>query len=165
MAGAHLLRARLEGVNLWLARLEGANLWSARMEGADLTKARLEGADLFLARMEGADLTKARMEGANLWSARMDARTSLAAAALRGAAARDVNWAYVEISAEQVNSIFGDASVTLPGGVTPGHADWPAHWPVWELPHGGDNDFHTQWRKWQADPAGYTPPDPPPDAE
>lgn len=104
------------------------------------------------------------MEGAELWRARMDAHTSLTAANLRGAAVRDVNWESVGISAEQVNSIFGDASVTLPGGVTPGHADWPAHWPVRALPpidQEGGPAFHTEWRKWQDNPAGYSPPPPP----
>jgi len=54
--------------------------------------------------------------------------------------------------------MFGDASVILPGGVTPGNPKWPAHWPTTDL----DFDFHTEWRRWQADPAHYTPPRPPP---
>ncbi|MCC5985793.1 MAG: hypothetical protein JJU42_15670 [Rhodobacteraceae bacterium] len=64
----------------------------------------------------------------------------------------------MKISTQQIASTFGDASVTLPGGVTPGHPDWPDHWPTWNLPHGGDHAFLTEWRKWQAAPDTYTPP-------
>ncbi len=163
MEGADLVEARMEGADLREARMEGAVLALARMEGAVLGGARMEGAVLGGARMEGANLEHTRMEEADLREARMDARTSLTAASLRGAAARDANWESIDISAEQVNSIFGDASVTLPGGVTPGHADWPAHWPVWALPFidpAGGPDFRTEWRKWQDDPAGYVPPPP-----
>ena len=167
LRGANLQRADMAAMrpDRSDAVFAGVVLDGARMQGAFLFRARMEGAVLFRARMEGADLREARMEGADLWKARMEG-VLLAGTSLRGAAARDVNWESVEISAEQVNSIFGDASVTLPGGLTPGHADWPAHWPVWELPlrdPDGDTDFRTEWRKWQADPAGYVPPPPPGD--
>jgi len=58
-----------------------------------------------------------------------------------------------QISANQVKSTFGDASVILPEGM-----DRPAHWPDWELPLSGDHAFDTEWEKWRADPDGYTPP-------
>ncbi|WP_395006166.1 hypothetical protein [Cypionkella sp.] len=64
----------------------------------------------------------------------------------------------VEFFPDQINSTFGDASATLPNGVTPDSPDWPAHWPKHELDIGA---FNTQWRKWQASPDTYTPPDPP----
>ncbi len=51
---------------------------------------------------------------------------------------------------------FGDANVTLPEG-----RERPAHWPRWELPNRGKHNFDDEWRKWQADPEGYVPPDPP----
>ncbi|WP_372615318.1 pentapeptide repeat-containing protein [Aquicoccus sp.] len=57
-----------------------------------------------------------------------------------------------------LHKAFGDASVTLPQGI-----DRPAHWPDWELPHTGEHAFHTEWRKWQANPSNYTPPPKPTD--
>jgi hypothetical protein len=49
-----------------------------------------------------------------------------------------------------VNSLFGDASVDLPPGITR-----PAHWPSEDL---GWKDFRQKWRAWQRE-QGYTPPD------
>ncbi|MDZ7906296.1 MAG: hypothetical protein U5N55_11390 [Cypionkella sp.] len=54
----------------------------------------------------------------------------------------------------QVKSMFGDASVTLPNGVTPDHPDWPAHWPKFDLGH----DFDNEYQKYLSNPAAYTPP-------
>jgi uncharacterized protein YjbI with pentapeptide repeats len=176
MGGANLTRARMEGMNLTGARMEGADLFDARMkavsligarmEGVKLIAARMEGASLIAARMEGANLTRAqlegvdlrgaRMQGAYLYRARMDQSTSLNAAEVSGAVARNVDWSKVGWVQEQINSLFGDASVILrTDRVRPGH------WPVWELPFGGDHDFDSEWRKWQEDPAGYVPPPPP----
>ena len=87
--------------------------------------------------MEGADLARARMEGAVL---------------------KSVDLTEVPINADQLNSMFGDASVRLPEGIAK-----PDHWPDWDLPTGGDHDFSKEWRKWQADPAGYKPPPKPED--
>jgi hypothetical protein len=133
--------------------MEGAFLVQARMEGANLVQARMEGANLWQARMEGANLGRARMEGAFRGGARMDQDTSLTAAALQGVALRDVDYRMVPISDAQVKSTFGDASVKLPEGITS-----PEHWPDWKLPWGGDPAFDAEWRKWQSDPAAYTPP-------
>jgi len=155
MEGAGLRRARMEGADLRRARMEGANLEGARMEAADLRRARMEGAGLRRARMEAADLEGARMEGADLRRARMDVDTSLTAATLRGAAVRDVSLPEGLLSTEQIATMFGDGSVTLPG-IAPGGEGWPAHWPTREL---GMHEFYYEWRKWQADPEGYRPPD------
>jgi hypothetical protein len=157
MAGAYLVKAQLAGTDLGFARMEGAYLFKAQMAGADLTEARLAGADLRFARMEGAYLREARMEGANLSMARMDAATDLTDADISQAAVWDVDYAEVRISADQINSMFGDASVILPNGVIPSHPDWPAHWPKTVL---DDYAFQTEWRKWRDNPAQYTPPDP-----
>ncbi|WP_104017055.1 pentapeptide repeat-containing protein [Roseovarius nitratireducens] len=59
---------------------------------------------------------------------------------------------------DNFSEMFGDASVTLPGGHGPEHGSWPDHWPRHAL---GPEEFNEEWRKWQADPEGYTPPDPP----
>jgi len=58
---------------------------------------------------------------------------------------------------EHLQGMFGDGSVTLPGGHGPEHESWPEHWPKFDL----GRDFANQLHTWQADPDGYTPPDPP----
>ncbi|MBR9652454.1 pentapeptide repeat-containing protein [Thalassovita aquimarina] len=183
MEGALLYRARMQGADLRDAHLEAADLGEARLEGAKLTGARLEGSSLFEAHMEvanlfeahmdkaslfetrlqGADLRGARMAGAFITRARMDADTALSAANMQGAALREMDFSVVKIAAEQITSSFGDASVILPGHVTPGANDWPGHWPQWELPVGiaDTNDFPTQWNAWRAGPEAYSPPPPP----
>ncbi|MBW4982992.1 pentapeptide repeat-containing protein [Mameliella sp. CS4] len=178
MEGADLRRVRMEGADLWGARMEGAffgearlegtDLGEARMEGAFLGEARMEGAFLWGARMEGAFLGEARMEGAFLWRARMEgaflgeARLSTsfsAVASLTATALKEVDLSRIDLSQEQVNAMFGDGSVTLPEGVA-----WPKKWPAWVLPFLGEHAFRDEWRKWQADPERYEPPEPPDDA-
>ena len=153
--GANLFRVRMEGASLWRARLQGADLWQALMEGANFMQAGMEGADLGLARLEGASLSRARVEGADLRQARMEG-ANLYEASFVGASLRHMDYSGVGFSRYQITSTFGDASVILPNGVTPQSPDWPAHWPKFKL-----NEFDTEWRKWQASPATYTPPDPP----
>jgi len=158
LEGANLRWARMEEANLSLARIEKADLFGARMEGTELKETQMEEADLREARMGGADLSGARMNKANLSRTRMDSHTKLQGASLREAALRDVDYSDVSISADQVNSAFGDASVILPDDVP-----YPDHWPDWELRSYGAHSFDTEWRKWQADPEGYTPPPKPED--
>ena len=163
MEGTSLSDARMEGAGLRNARMEGAILVGARIEGAVLRGARIEGTFLWHTRMEGANLSGAQMEGAILWNtriegadlsgARMDENTSLAKADLSSAALRRVDHTGVPISAEQINSMFGDASVTLPKDIPR-----PAHWPVWELPDYETHSFDAEWREWRDDPDGYVPP-------
>ncbi|PKP81108.1 MAG: hypothetical protein CVT80_13895 [Alphaproteobacteria bacterium HGW-Alphaproteobacteria-2] len=166
-SGALLDGARMEGVRLNNARIEQAQLSWARMEGARLGNARLMDAFLLGVSLEGAKLDRTRMQDASLFGARLDAallekvemnsRTDLMGATLRGAALRVLNLSEFFLAADQINSAFGDASVTLPEGIAR-----PAHWPVWELPpYYGLHDFDTEWRQWRADPAAYTPPPPP----
>lgn len=151
-----LRKTNLQKADLSKLTLSGARLDGARMEGVDLWEARMEGANLRQARMEGAILGQARMEGADLWQARMDATTDLTGAVVSSAPVRSVDYSNVPLSQEQINALFGDASVVLPKG-----RERPAHWPRWELPNHGKHNFDDEWRKWQADPEGYVPPDPP----
>ncbi len=151
MEGANLIRARMEGADLSWAWMQGANLFGARMEGAILSRARMQGANLYEARMQGADLRVARTEGAILSGSRMDQSTNLAAANTTRAAVKSVDWENVPVSADQIKSMFGDASVILPPDLPQ-----PPHWPEQDLNLG---DFLTEWEKWQADPAAYTPPE------
>ncbi len=164
LEGADLSEARMEGADLSEARMEGADLRGARMEGADLRWARLEGADLRDAQMAGADLRGARLEGANLSGARLegavlsgatfDAATSLTDALFQAASVREVDFSLVSISPDQVNSMFGDGSVILPGGKGITDPEWPKHWPRRVA---GIFGFQTEWRAWQKR-IGYTPP-------
>jgi uncharacterized protein YjbI with pentapeptide repeats len=151
MEGATLSDARMEGADLSRARMEGADLTRARMEGANLSGARVEGADLRGARMEGADLSNARIEGASLSGAQFDASTDWEGALLLSASVRSVDFADTPISADQVNSTFGDGSTKLPGTIPR-----PAHWPKAELDR---ITFLFELAEWRADPEGYTPPD------
>ena len=151
--GAVMTHARLEGTNLVGARLLASILDGARMEGASLRDTHLHGARLHQTRLEGADLTNVGF----------DKQTILKGASFQGAFVRDSDWSQAELSAAQLSEMFGDASVVLPASLLP-----PKHWPTWELPLSGadhEADFHAQWIKWRADPANYTPPDPPPDTE
>jgi len=150
LEGTNLGGAHLEGANLWRAHLEGTNLGGAHLDGADLGDAHLEGAILWSAHLEGTNLRSAHLDGAILWSAHLDEKTSLTDAALRGASVREVDWSMVNISQDQVNSIFGDASVTLPAGITR-----PAHWPDTEL---DPLSFEAEYNKWRVAPTTYTPP-------
>ena len=152
LQGAVLRTARLQGVVLRAARLQGANLGQAGLQGADFRQTRLQGAELWQARLQEAELWQAGLQGAFLGEARLDAHTDLTEATLRSAAVRSVDYTNIPQIAGHLADMFGDGSVKLPTGV-----DWPAHWPK----HALGNDFPAQWREWQADPEGYTPPDPP----
>ncbi|WP_101067903.1 pentapeptide repeat-containing protein [Roseovarius salinarum] len=161
LQGAELMAARLQGADLreirlqWAqlaeARLQGAHLWGARLQGADLEDARLQEAKLLHVSLQGAYLGWARLQGADLGSARFGPDTDLSWANLSGAAARSVDFTGMPEIADQLAGMFGDGSVKLPDG-----CDRPAHWPRQELDFG---EFLKQWREWQADPNGYTPPE------
>jgi hypothetical protein len=164
LSGSDLTEARMDGADVFEARMEGAELYRAWMTGADLAEARMMGADFEEALIEGADLSLVRMEGAALSGALLDRvlllaaqfspATSVSATHLQYAALKKVDLSILDLSQEQIDAAFGDTSVTLPDGLVR-----PAHWPDWELAA----NFHDEWRKWQADPAGYTPPPPPGD--
>ncbi len=163
MQGANLVGAQLQGANLVGAQLQGVNLRGAQMQEAYLNSAQIQGADLTWAQMQSANLNGAQMQGADLRGAQMDAATNLSAATLRGAALRSVDYTEVRQIMEHVADVFGDASVKLPGGVTPGHPDWPAHWSeevlILNLRETLEDDFLTAWRAWQAS-IGFDPDDP-----
>ncbi|MEL7026934.1 MAG: pentapeptide repeat-containing protein, partial [Pseudomonadota bacterium] len=152
---ASLYWARLEGANLDGARLEGADLSQARLEGANLFRARLEGANLFGARLEGANLSQARLEGADLSKAQFDEKTDFTGAIVQCTAVRSVDLTDVDLTQDQINSIFGDATTTPPKGMEP-----PSHWSEDDLEYTPWKDdggpFHKAWRAWQKS-QGYDP--------
>jgi len=153
LQGADLEGAQLQGANLDEAQLQGAVLFRAQLQGADLEGAQLQGAYFGAAQLQGANLRGARLQGAVLDEAQMDDATSLSAVSLRGAALREVDYTNVNLSDDQIKSIYGDASVILPGGVTPDHPDWPAHFAREVLDW---REFNNAWRAWQAE-IGFDP--------
>ena len=146
MQGADLSWAQMQGANLSWANMRGAHFNRAELQGADLSLAQMQGAVLDRTEMQGADLLFAEMQGAVLRLAEMDAHTNLNAATFQGAALRGVNFTHVLISNEKLNTMFGDGSVTLPGGKGPDDPDWPGHWPKEDL---GIIEFDQAWRAWQ----------------
>ena len=164
MQHAHLWNAKMQGAFLGQAKMQGAELWDAQMQGTDLANAQMQGADLWVAKMHEADLTNAQMQGVNLrdaqifradlQGAQLSEETSLTATTVRGIAVREV----LKVTISQLYpfwpEVFADGTVPVPP------EDRPAHWPAFEME---SDQFHTEWRKWQADPEGYTPPDPPED--
>ena len=155
--------ARMEGTYLFMVHLELAKVFDAHLEGADLSLAHLDGARLLGAHLEGAYLIGANLEGANLneahlesayFSADLDETTILIYASFRGAAVRNVDETTIKLLRPVWADIFADGSVPMPLD----DPDRPAHWPRQELE---TEEFFKEWRKWQADPDGYTPPDPP----
>lgn len=150
LEGAVLQDARLDRSNLVGAHLEGANLKSARLLKALLTHAQMAGAVLREAWMEGANLEMAWMEAADLRGARMNEKTILTGAITRFAAVNSIDLSRVNITQEQVNAMFGDASVVLPNGI-----ERPRHWPDTRL---NPRSFQSEWQLYKSDPDAYVPP-------
>jgi len=140
-------RAQLQGANLRLAQLQGASLLWAQLQVANLSRAQLQGADLGWTSLQAADFSGVQLQGAHLSWAKLDSETSFSAATLRGAALKYVDFTDRSIGDDQLQSMFGDASVTLPGGHGPDHENWPDHWSKENLDW---NDFNTEWRDYQA---------------
>jgi hypothetical protein len=93
------------------------------------------------------------LQGAYLDSAQFDPATTLSAARCSGAALRVVDFSETLIKQEQLETAFGDASVTLPGGKGTDDPEWPDHWSKEKLDW---DEFRTQWRKFLAD-NGFDP--------
>ncbi|MDT8327370.1 MAG: pentapeptide repeat-containing protein [Roseovarius sp.] len=147
LTGADLSGAQLQGADLWGAKLQGADLKGAELQGAFLRGAELQGADLLFAQLQGADLGGAKLQGANL-----------SGVDLQGAAVRSVDFTDLPNIWDHLAGMFGDGTVILPDGHGPEHESWPKHWPRFEL---DTYQFDEEWKKWQANPEGYVPPEPP----
>ena len=158
---ADLNEAQLLGASLEFAQLQGAILSGAQcfeayfqeapMQGANLECAYLQRARLSYAKLQRANLMFAQMQGAKILSAEFDAETEIDSADFTGAMFRRVDLSPLNISAEQLNTAFGDGSVTLPD-----HIDWPAHWPRESVDY---DEFEKQWRAFLATlPPGWDAP-------
>jgi uncharacterized protein YjbI with pentapeptide repeats len=158
LSGSNLARAELKYAPIGYARLDGAHLSDAELDGSSLVGASLNGTDLSRAQLNGADLSGAEFIGATLRRARLlhaifrrtglDEPTSFTNADMSTAVVKHVDLSEVALSTEQIVAMFGDASVTLPGGVTPQHPDWPAHWPKEDLDW---FEFDKRWEAWKAE--------------
>ena len=144
------------------AQLRKIILSERDLTGADLRFAELQGADLGFAQLQRANLRGAQLQGAHLWAAKFDENTNLSEATLRDASLRFVNCTNIPQLTEHLEGMFGDTTVILPGGHGPEHEDWPRHWPRSKL---GFRQFEEEWKKWQAEPEGYVPPEPPEEGE
>jgi uncharacterized protein YjbI with pentapeptide repeats len=158
LQGANLRLVGLKGADLMAAKLQGGNLRSAQLQGVVLMGAQLQGVDLIGAQLQGANLSVAQLKGADLRYLGFDKHTGLNRAALQGAAIGLLDCTELLQFSEHLPQMFGDASVTLPGGHGPEHESWPKHWPKFKLEYA---HFQSEWRKWQDNPDNYTPPDPP----
>ena len=154
--GGNFNRARLEGAQfqgakLWQAQMQGADLCHAQMQGAQLLDAQMQRVNLRYAQMQGADLSHSQLQGAEICFAKFDAEFSGYNSDFTGAAIWHTDLSPLRMSSEQLNTAFGDGSVTLPD-----HIDWPAHWPRETL---GVMDFNKQWRAFLASlPPGWDAP-------
>jgi len=162
---ANLSGAELQGAYFIQAQLQETNLSNAHLQGANLLLTQLQGANLWYAELQGTNLLGAHLQRANLGHIKLDQQTDLTAANLKEAAVSFVDFTSMPQFTWHLEAMFGDASVTLPGGHGPEHESWPKHWPKFELGYEYDavsgiiNRFDEEWRKWQADPEGYVPPE------
>lgn len=145
LRAADLRNRSLSKALLSTAHLQGALLWGADLQGADLRGAQLQGCNLRESNLQGANLKGADLRGANLFMAKFDKGTVLTDVNVWGASLRGVDLSDCNVSIEQIKTAFGDASTILPGGVGPGHANWPPHWPNEIL---NLRDYTHAWSKW-----------------
>lgn len=141
-SGAKLDDCRLDGADLRSGRFVGCLLSSSKLIGVDLSGADISLSWLMVTRLEACILERTGLQGVQMVLPKFE-----------GAAIKDC-----ELDGEtkwyfEVRNMFGDASVKMPSRVPA-----PAHWPKWNMEWRG---FSQQWREWQDDPEGYTPPDPP----
>ncbi|GGX48395.1 hypothetical protein GCM10007385_15390 [Tateyamaria omphalii] len=153
---ANLQNAKLQGALLRSANLRLAGLGEAKLQRADLRQTQLQGARLGHAQLQkahlgganlcGTFLGSAQLQGAYLGKVQLDHETDLTSSLTLGAATRATDYRNVLLSREQIEAMFGDASITLPNGVTPDHEDWPEHWPKEVL---DPTSFRKRWKTWQ----------------
>lgn len=156
--GSDLRSVKLQEAVLINAALQVANLDHANLQGAKLAGTKMQATYLRHAKLQSAVLYKANLEGAYLIGAEFDGHTNLFEANLQGAVVKSVDFSDVPQITEHLPGMFGDGTVTLPGGHGPSHPDWPSHWPRHKL---SVAQFDQEWRKWQSDSDNYTPPEAP----
>ena len=151
-----LTGTNLQGYDLKRLNSNNVSFVNTQLQGADLRGAQLQRAYLSSAQLQWTYHDNAQLQGAYLDSAQFDPATTLSAARFSYAALRVVDFSETSITQEQLETAFGDASVTLPDGKGPDDPEWPDHWSKEELDW---NEFDTQWRKFQSD-NGFDPNNP-----
>lgn len=141
---ARLMEAQLKGADLSEVGLCYASLSSTQLDGAFLKRAQINGSYLFRTRLGGASLSEAQINFSEIKEAQLDG-TTLTNARLHATGFKNVNLSLTNITLSQIAALFGDASVILPGGVTPDHVDWPQHWPKEKLDW---KEFDKQYKAW-----------------
>lgn len=115
--------ADFSAANMTEAWLEEADLRGARLEETTLNGAWMIGANLRGAEMDGAELRGARMRNANLQGAELDVaiveNTDISGANMQLVWLRGVDCrGFENLTQEQIDSAFGDATTTLPDDFT-----------------------------------------------
>ena len=159
---ADLNEAQLQGASLEFAQLQGAIRSGAQCFEVYFEEAPMQGANLAVrvsakGTVELCKVTareahvRADAGGKNLFQRSLMQNTEIVSADFTGAMFRRVDLSPLNISAEQLNTAFGDGSVTLPD-----HIDWPAHWPRESVDY---DEFEKQWRAFLATlPPGWDAP-------
>ena len=128
LQGADMSRGHFDTAQFDDASLDGANL-----DKAEINWAQLNGANLYRAELNGALLEEAEFNGAML------KRANFTGADTKFAAVKSTDLTTcVNLSVDQVKSMFGDASTTLPDGM-----DHPQDWPPTDL---GPGEFFAKWQ-------------------
>ena len=113
--------SKLQNIKLNYASLKDANLYDADFSNAKIGKTELNRSLLVKVKLQGINFKKI--------------------GSLKGACFKDLNLLNIPISQDQIDTMFGDGSVTLPESMT-----WPSHWPKEEL---SDDEFYTKWEEWK----------------
>lgn len=145
MQGANLTVAKLHCAFLSLAQLQSATLSGAEFNDSRLNAANFKGAELEQVDLHGTALVSTELQGAILNGIEMTGKTKFTNAKVRGALLLSSSFESGSISQIQLNSTFGDRTVSLPDELT-----YPDHWnkddPPPERPKLID-----EWRAWQRD--------------
>lgn len=99
-----------------------------------------------MTQLQAANLVSAQLNGVYLISTEFDKSTSFSFANVQGAALHSVDFTTATIRQDQLEQMFGDATVILPGGHGPDHENWPDQWKKEKLDW---DNFHSQWRAFQ----------------
>jgi len=151
-ASAGLMRLDMERTNLQALMLNHCSFHHTdfhltHLQAAFLVKCDLRGCSFIGTELEGTSLNYANCKGTSFSHSYFGPTTELKGTDFLGASMRSVDLTHVMIGPDQLDEMFGDASVILPGGHGPEHESWPTNWSTEKL---GRDDFYTQWRAFQA---------------
>jgi uncharacterized protein YjbI with pentapeptide repeats len=141
--------------------LEGRQVMGARIHFARLNVANLKRSIFFesefaQSNLRAIDLSDAQFRHWKFRSCyfrvpRFTQKTRFINTKFSGCALRDFDYNDAPEGFPEAEQFFADKSVS-------GVSHRPDFWPLFELT---EKEFFAEWRKWQADPDNYSPPDPP----